>query len=184
MLKRFKNILFILTLFLIPLPINAGTEQEISGAYSVKAAYLYNFTKFVEWPADRFNIPKEPFILYILGENHFKNALKTIKNKKIGLRKLKIKFCKSIREIKNCHILYISSSEKKNLNQILSEISGQPILTVSSIDNFATHGGMIHLFRTENQIHFNINIDAATISRLKISSQLLKLAGIVKENTN
>jgi len=150
-----------------------------SPEYLIKAAYLYNFTKFVEWPPEAFKDNLSPINLYILGADPFGVTLDSIKNRMVQGRRLNIKHVNHIEEISGCHILFISASEKENLRSILRALKNSTILTVSEIERFGQRGGIINFILVENKIHFEINPDAAQQSGLKISSQLLKLAKIV-----
>jgi len=163
--------------------LNTYADQVKSSEHRIKAAFLYNFAKFVQWPAGSFGGPEDPIILCILGVNPFGEALKTIENKVVRGRPLLIR---KIREtgktgtekIKDCHILFISISENENVTEILSAIRGRPIMTVSDMERFARRGGVIALFRIKNNIRFEINMEVAKQNNLKISSRLLKLARI------
>jgi len=186
MIRKFCLLLVVFALcFSLSMILNASADQGTSSEHRVKAAFLYNFAKFVRWPAESFGSPEDPIILCILGVNPFGEALKTIKNKVVRGRPLLIR---KIREtgktgaekIKDCHILFISISETKNIPGILSAIRGRPIMTVSDMERFARHGGVIALFRMKNNIRFEINLEAARQNNLKISSRLLKLARIFR----
>lgn len=157
--------------------IKAGAESE---SY-VKAAFLYNFAKFVEWPAGTFENPEAPVVLCILGKDPFGPALRTIENKTVGKRKLFIVKRLELSGKENIHILFVSTSEKKNAASILSALRNRPVLTVSDTQGFAHSGGMICLIKADRKIRFEINVRAAKLSGLKISSRLLKLARIVEQ---
>ncbi|QTA87601.1 YfiR family protein [Desulfonema magnum] len=166
---------------MIFIPLNTASQTVKSSEYVVKATFLYNFAKFVEWPAHAFERPDTPVILCILGKDIFGDALKTIENKVIRGRTLLIRHCQDTNEAKGCHILFISPSGDKNLQEILSDIKDTPCLTVSDTEAFAQRGGIIRFFTMGNKIRFEINPEAAKRSHLKISSRLLKLARIFKE---
>jgi hypothetical protein len=100
----------------------------------------------------------------------------------IGNKRLEVKFCKDINEIGQCHILFISSSEKSHLTALLSVLRNAHVLTVSDIEGFAQRGGIINFYTEENKIRFEINVDAASRNGLIISSKLLQLAKIVGTN--
>ena len=157
----------------------ARGQEPKPGEYQVKAAYLYHFAKFVDWPSDSFKDDQSPVYLTILGVNPFGPALDSIKDKTVKGRKLIIKQCPSIDLLGGCHILFISPSEKANLKQILNALKNSSVLTVSETERFTQQGGMINFITQDNRIQFEINPVAAQRSRLKISSQLLKLARIV-----
>jgi hypothetical protein len=151
-------------------------QKNVYSEYHLKAAFLYNFAKFVQWPSGTFNSADTPIILCIYGLDSFKEALDTIENKLIRNRRLMIKKSPHSKEVKQCHILFVSSSESKNVSDLLSLTKNLPILTVSDIKGFSDHGGMIALIKKDNKIRFDVNLDAAEGSNLKINSHLLRLA--------
>jgi uncharacterized protein DUF4154 len=142
--------------------------------YQVKAAYLFNFARFVEWPAAALPKPDSPLIIGVVGENPFHDDLqKTIENKKIADHPVVAREFRSASEATNCHILFISSSEKARLPQIIKGLAGKSVLTVGETDGFNENGGMIKFFLEEGHVRFRINNDAAKSEGLKISSRLL-----------
>jgi len=161
---------------------HAGAEDDLTGEYLVKAAFLYNFAKFVEWPAEAFPDDSAPITLCILGQDPFGGALETIRGKSVKGRKLVIRQSMRVEDLEMCHMLFISSSEKDRLNRILDLVESPNVLTVGDMESFARHGGVVNLIKTGNKIKFEINVDAAREAGLKISSKLLKLAKIVSSN--
>lgn len=155
-----------------------GEAQE-SGEDAVKTAFLYNFAKFVDWPPESFKNETSPFVLGILGADPFGPTLETLKDKTVKGRKLIIRKLSRLENFDDCHVLFISGSEKNNLRNILALLKNFTILTVSDLDRFAQQGGMIGLVKIEGKISFEVNIATVQHSRLKFSSQLLKLAKIV-----
>jgi len=156
-----------------------NAESPASPEYLIKAAFLYNFTKFVEWPQEAFKDDLSPINLCILGKDPFGEALNSIRDKRVRGRRLNIKHMNRIEEISECHILFVSASEKENLKPVLSSLKNSAILTVSEMEMFTQQGGIINFIVVENKIHFEINPNVARRCGLKISSQLLKLAKIV-----
>lgn len=154
-------------------------ETSFSKEYFVKSAFLYNFAKFVQWPAESFSDNQSPILLCILGNNPFGSALESIDGKTVGKRNLVVKYFETMEDIDQCHVLFISKSEKKTLSEILPDVASRHVLTVSDIKNFAQNGGIIGMFTTGKKIHFEINVNSAKRSGLQISSKLLKLAKIV-----
>ena len=159
----------------------AGHHESLE--YLVKAAFLYNFARFVDWPADSFKDPQSPFEICILGKDPFGKALDSIKNKAVKGRAMRIRMCRTMGEVGGCHLLFISASEKRNLNPILNALKNSNTLTVSEMEMFAQSGGMINFIMVGNKVHFEINPEAAEAHQLKISSQILKLARIVSSQT-
>jgi hypothetical protein len=145
----------------------------------VKVAFLYNFAKFVEWPSDSFKNETAPIVIGILGADPFGSLLDSLKEKTVRGRKLTLRRMARPENPEDCHIWFISSSEKGNLRNILAQAKNHNILTVSDMDRFTQQGGMIGLVNQEGRINFEINIDVVQRSKLRFSAQLLKLAKIV-----
>ncbi len=144
--------------------------------YQVKAALIFNFAKFVEWPTAAFASANSPLTVGVLGENPFGSELERYGDKTINDRPLIIRECKNLEEARQCHILFISVSEKKRLPEILQAIQGANVLTVSETDGFADEGGMVNFVAEGKKIRFQINDASARSAGLKISSKLLTLA--------
>jgi len=151
--------------------------------YQVKAAFLYNFAKFVEWPAESFNDAQAPLIIGIVGKDPFGETLDKLRDHHIEGRKLLIKRFAKVEDLEKCHILFISAAEKEHLSTILKITRGWHLLTVGDTKGLVQSGVIINFLVIENKIRFEINTDAAQRAGLKIRSQLLKLAKIHKENS-
>jgi len=163
-------------------PGGAAGQQDSSGEYELKAAMLYNLTRFVEWPASAYADTQAPTVLCILGRDPFGDSLTSLVSKQTASgRAVQIRHIANDREIRTCHVAYISSSERKSMTQILSTLKGASVLTVGETVQFAARGGMIQFSLEEKQVHFEINLEAASEVDLKISSRLLVLARIVKD---
>ena len=164
-------------LFSIPvLALDTGIKED-----TIKAIYSYKFGKFTEWPASKLNASSTFLGFCILGKNPFSQpALDAIMDKRLKEKALKIKFFANglIAEdaLPECHIIFISQSEKQNLETILAALHNQAILTVSDIEGFSAQGGMIALFKINHQIRFKINQDSVEKAGLSMSSKLLTLA--------
>ncbi len=168
-------------LMLAPWPsLSARAESASDQEYRLKAAFLYNFGKFVEWPAKSFPDARTPFTVCVIGKDPFRGALDDIKDKSIGGRSMSVRGIAGIEDAGQCHILFISSSEKENLPSILKVIRNKSILTVGDTKSFAESGVMINLSLSDNKISLEINPIAAEQAALKISSKLLQLGRIVK----
>ena len=156
---------------------DAGAQESQPSEYQVKAAFLFNFAKFVEWPPGSFAGATSPMVIGILGDNPFGSDLEqTIQNKTINNRLIVIKPLPSLAEATNCQVLFISTSEKKRLAEIFDGLRGASVLTVGETDRFTEAGGMINFVEEGNKIRFQINDAAAKGAGLKISSKLLSLA--------
>jgi hypothetical protein len=157
---------------------NSVNAQE-ANEYEVKAAFLYNFAKFVDWPVGA-SEPGAPLVIGVLGRDPFQGAIdRAIEGKMINGRRLTIRRFPSIEAYQYCHILFVSSSERDRLPRIIAAIGNSSVLTVSDLDRFAHLGGIINFVTIENRIRFEINQGAAERARLKISSKLLSLARVV-----
>ncbi len=149
--------------------------------YQLKAAFIYNFAKFIEWPLSSFQDEGSPFIVGVLGKDPFGEALAVIQGKKVGKRDIGVKHFDRLDSLGKCHILYISASEKDRLQKIFKMTEKWKVLTISDFSGFCQAGGNINFFIEEKRVRFEINLDSAQRNGLKISSQLLKLSKIVRE---
>jgi hypothetical protein len=152
-------------------------EDRKPTEYQVKAAYIYNFAKFVEWPAGG----SGDIDVCLLGDDPFGNDLSLIEGKKIINRKIVIKEVASYRNASGCDILFISSSEENNLTRILKFLKRSPVLTIGDSEGFAEKGVMINFYMENRTVRFEINPKAAGHAGLRISSNLLRIAKIVGE---
>src|SRR5436309_3946251 len=172
--------------------------------YETKAGYLLNFVEFVEWPSAAFAGPTSPLVIGVMGKDPFGGELNKLQGKTVNGRTLEIKRfkgalefrgeetpgrrqadlpakqAKKLAEMKTCHILFITASEKNFLPQTLKPFRGASILTVGETDSFAREGGIITFVDSENNVQLEINLAAAEQARLKISSKLLSLAKVIK----
>lgn len=180
--ERFMRQLFNLTLAGVLLNSSLGLRVQAQAAneYQVKAAFLYNFAKFVEWSPEAFSSGTASLVVGVLGDDPFGNVLdQTISGKSINGRQFTIKRLKWGQNLRDCQILFISVSERKRLPQILESLKSAGVLTVSELSNFCQQGGMISFILEENKVRFVINTDVAEQARLRISSKLLTLAKAV-----
>lgn len=147
----------------------------------MKSVFLERFTRFITWPQDdSVNDPSEPFIIGILGENPFGTLLHEIySEQKINDKRAEIRHYTSTKEITGCNLLFISQSEERRLERILSELDSFPILTVGDTDGYADRGIMINMYLDEGKVRFEVNRSALEKAELKVSHLLLKSARIV-----
>jgi YfiR/HmsC-like len=171
-------ILFFVTAMLTLFP--QALAQEI-GEYQVKAAFLYNFTKFVDWPPLPGNAGKKQFELCVVGDDPFRGGLETIvEGKSVNGQALAVRHIKKVEDAQGCKIAFISSSEKERFRPILNALRGSGVLTVGDTEGFAAMGGVINFTLVDNHVHIEINQEAAKTQKLKISSRLLSVAQIVR----
>ncbi len=152
---------------------------EISREYLIKAAILFNFAKFASWPDTAFSDPDAPLRICVLGEDPFGAALESLNGKQVRHRPLATKRLAGLEGAPQCHILFVSASEESRLATILDYVSKLPILTVADIGRFANSGGIIALKEVDNRSRIEVNLGAAELAGLKLSSKLLRLADTV-----
>lgn len=159
-----------------------GTGALAAGnsEYQVKAAFLYNFMKFIEWPSDGLN-SATTFTLGVLGKDPFGDAIEEVRGKSAKGRRIAVQHLHGPEEARECDLLFVCASEKGRLPHILKTVQNWRVLTVADQEGFCQAGGMINLVSVKNRVGFEINVGAATRARLRVSSQLLKLAKQVLE---
>lgn len=143
--------------------------------YQVKAAFIYNFMKFVDWPGEAIGFPST-ITLGILGKDPFGEALDEVEGKTAKGRRVVVVRFRKVEEVRECDVLFVSGSEKGRLPHILKGLQSARVLTVADQEGFCEAGGMINLVSAKSRIVFEINAGAVGRSRLRVSSQLLKLA--------
>jgi hypothetical protein len=178
--SRRKRLLTLLVtaLFLLFTFIPASTQNHPT-EFQVKAAYVYNFGKFVKWPAEA-SPATSPFEICVLGKDSFATVLDTtVSGESIDRRSIAVKRISNPQEAAECNILFIGSSEESRLKTILAATQRLSILTVSDIPHFAERGGAIGFVTQEEKIRFEVNLGTAEQSHLALSSELLKVASRV-----
>jgi hypothetical protein len=161
--------------------LDASAQTGPSREYQVKAVFLFNFAQFVEWPATAFASPNSPIIIGVLGEDPFGAYLdETVRGEKVDNRPVEVQRYGRVEEIKTCHILFISRSEASHLAQILVSLKDRSLLVVGDGDDFVQRGGMIRLATVQNKVRLIVNVEAAQVANLTISSKLLRSAEILK----
>jgi hypothetical protein len=157
-----------------------ATGQVIE-EYQVKAAFLYNFAKFVEWPSQAFETPRDPIMICVLGHNPFGNALEeVIRGKSMGGRAIVFREVNDIEQANTCQILFVGAANNKRYRSLCVNLKPVGILTVGEAQGFAVGGGVIQFKLDGGRVRFEINVEAAERQQLHISSKLLSLAQIVK----
>ena len=158
----------------------AHAEESKIREYRVKAAFMYNFAKFVEWPDGTFANTHNSINLCVFGDDVFSGVLERVSVGKTAQgRKLVIKQLNVAEEIESCQILFIGAMRHNRVVEILNSLEGSSVLTVGEMDKFMEAGGIINLIIEEGRYGFEINLKAANNAGLKVSSKLLKLAKAV-----
>lgn len=156
-----------------------AAEGPSLGEYQVKAAFIYNFAKFVEWPREA-SFGREPFVVTVIGDDPFGGVLdQTLRGKTVGDRAVVVRRAFRVQDIGRSQVLFISDSERERLPSILKSIDSSPILTVGQMAEFAARGGIIGFRLDGDRVRLDISLNAAERSKLKISSQLLRVARVV-----
>lgn len=175
----------IITVQFIILNASSLYSQQYS-EYEVKAGYIYNFIKFVNWPNYSFANEYSPFIIGIYGDDPFDNILnEAFKDRTLYDRKWLLVHYSKPEEITGCNLLFISSISKTELVKVLDVAKNSSILTIGdNIDEFCKLGGIINFTKQNSKNKFEINNNAAQKVKLVISSKLLSLAKIINNNEN
>jgi len=184
--------MFLVVLGYVGAPLLADTEP--SREYQIKAAFLYNFIKFVDWPKEAMPDGNEPITIGVIGKDPFGNAFEPVKDKDVREKKVVVKRFKSIADlkklgesgkdeldrqieaVKKCQLLFVCSSEKEHLKDIVNAVKHRPVLTVGDTEEFLQSGGIISFVMEDQKVRFEVNLTAAEHAKLKIRSQLLRLA--------
>jgi hypothetical protein len=158
----------------------APAQLAVSKEYQVKAAFLFNFVQFVQWPPGAFTNSNTPICIGVLGEDPFGMALEeTVRGETVQNRRLVVQRSSRLESLKDCHLVFISKSETERVPEILGDLDSAPVLTVSETQGFAQRGGIISLYLAGNKVRFEINAAVARRKGLKISSELLSLGKII-----
>ncbi len=155
----------------------AVQAQSDNREFQKKAEFINSFTKFVEWPARKFAQPDSPFVIGVYGTDNLSPLLQdALQERQIKGRPAVIKHLFNKEELRGCHVLFISRSERDRLGPILGEVRRENVLTVGECDNFLAKGGVINFVNVGGQVRFQISTDAAAREKLSVSSHLLQLA--------
>jgi len=167
-------------MFIVGLFLPAVGRAQIVEEYRVKAAFVYNFPNFIEWPARNFKSAQGPLIICALGKSPLSDALaEVVQQKPAEGRPIVIRVIEDAVEASECHIIFIRASERKRSRSILDVTSGRGILTVGEMDSFLAEGGVINFKIDNEKIRIQVNLRAADQQQLRISSKLLGLSQIV-----
>lgn len=192
-IRVYNLIVLTLVLFAAALAAETQTDSEANREYQIKAAFLYNFIKFVDWPGET-SASDKPIIIGIIGKDPFGGAFEPMKDKTAKDKKVIVKWFKGLDElekssqmdksgkhpqiddIRECNLLFICRSEKEKLKETLDLLKDRSVLTVADMQGFLEAGGIINFVIEENKVGFEINITVAKKAKLEIRSNLLRLA--------
>jgi len=160
----------------------AFSQSEGDGEYRLKLAFLYNFARFVEWPADAFPDESAPLTICVVGEDPFRGGIEQdLRGRTVAGHPINIRRLQAGDNPRTCQMVFVRAGEKRAAEKILPSLKASSTLSVGESKGFAERGGVINLTLEENKLHFEVNLGAAAETRLRISSKLLALAKIVKE---
>jgi hypothetical protein len=169
----------LLLLLVIPATSTSLGQGAPSRENQVKAAFIYNFAQFVEWPDDAFLGNGAPFVIGVLGDGGLHGELeRTLKGKTAGGREFSVRYFARVSDITRCHILFVGAAEQARAAEVIQKVARQGTLTVGDFDGFTASAGVVRFLTEDNKLRFEVNIDAANDERLRVSSKLLKLARI------
>jgi hypothetical protein len=160
-------------------PLYAATVE-----HEVKAAFIHNFTKFIDWSSNSFETGDSPIRIGILGKGPIDTPLMKLNGRKVQKRYLEVSRVNNLRDANKHHIIFINRSEKGRVRSILRTLKGTGVLTVGDTPGFAEKCGVVNFYLKSGKVRFEINIEASKRENLKISSKLLRLARIVNSSCN
>ena len=172
---RQRLLLGVLLLAWLGVMSGASIHAQTLNEYQVKAAFILNFAKFVDWPGDSFS-DGGSLVVGIVGEDPFRGALDQLSGNTINGRRLVIRRLKATDNLRVCQILFVGSSERNRLGKIIESLKGASVLTIGELPQFTQVGGVIKFIIQDNKVRFEINTGAAGQARLRISSKLLALS--------
>lgn len=169
---------------LLALGISADlTAQSDISEYRIKAAFLFNFAKFVDWPANTFVDRKKPMTFCTVGNDPFNGVLdEVVSGKAVVGRTIYVQHFKQLEDIGGCQILFVGYGQKRLVPAVINRFKDSPVLTVGESERFAQQGGMIGLLLEEDKLRFEINLASTHQARLNMSAKLLALAKTVIGN--
>jgi hypothetical protein len=155
-------------------------EAQVLNEYEAKAAYLFNFVKFVEWPSRAFASDDAPLVIGVVGDDRYSEMIdRVISGKKANGRRLVVKRFAHFKQLTQCHIVFVRSSENERIQQTLAA-AGAGTLTVGESDGFTRSGGAINFITADGKLRLEINKGSAERAGLKISAKLLSLANVIR----
>lgn len=162
----------------IPEAENQLRENQVKAEYQVKAELLFRWGQFVAWPSRAFPNAQAPIVVGILGDNPF-GPLDEFLKESGSARPLAVRYYRTIEEVKDCHILFVSRSEAPRFEAIMGQLKGRPILTVGDVESFTRAGGMVRFDMESGKVRLRVNFDEAKASGVTISSKVGRFATIV-----
>jgi len=168
-------------LLLASLTAAAALQERDAPEYEIKAAFLYNFVAFVEWPSTAFADKDSPLVVGVMGEDPFGQTLEnTFRGKIVGGRRIAVKRSQDPKQLGDCHLVFVPGSSPERSAKTLQSLKGSSTLTVGEHAGFAAMGGCLNFFIDGKKVRFEYNPTAAKRAGLQVSSKLLRLARVVE----
>ena len=162
-------------------PVGSRAQETTFSEYEVKAAWLLNFARFVNWPTNTFQSLESPIVVGVAGKDPFGRLLeKAFAGKTVKGRSLVVRHPTTDQELRQCHIVFVSNSERRRLREILEKLGNHAVLTVGESEDFLDQGGVVNFVLKEKSIRFEINVQAAKSAGLRMEANLLKIATSVR----
>ena len=156
----------------------ADAQNATTG--EVKAAFIYNFARFTEWPAAAFSSASSPFLIGVSGDEVMRQTVETVvKGKAVDGRQIRTRTVKDEKDLGDIQLLFVGESSNSRVGELVKALKGRPVLTVGALDRFCDRGGMINFLLEDNRVRFEIRFDATEQAGLKVSSRVLTLAKTV-----
>ena len=163
--------------------VGLATGARAVGEYELKAAFLLNFVRLVEWPSSAFADGKAPYVIGVFSDDPFEGALDSVLDgERASGRSVRVRRLRVPGEAPGCHLVFVPASQAGHFASLRSVLADSPVLLVAESEDFARRGAVINLFREEGRIRFEVNRSAARRAGLKLSSRLLRLARLVEED--
>lgn len=161
---------------------SAGVGSEGVDEYQLKAAFIGKFVKYISWPAERLGDNDAPLVVGVIGQDPFGEKLEAaFKNRKSDERPVVVRRLPALQGLEAVHVLFVPDSGAAQLDEILRAAKNPGLLLIGESDGFAAHGGVINFYLDGDKLRFEINTESAKRQKLKVSSDLLKLARIVAD---
>jgi hypothetical protein len=157
----------------------ANTQAAVPAAseYDVKAAFLFQFSRFVEWPPESFASPDAPLTICVMGRNPFGSTLQEIsQGESVQTHALLVKTSERVEDLDGCHIVFVSAEEDAATSRVLTYLAGKRVLTVGDSSDFTQRGGVIGFVTVNGKVRLQVNRGSADTARLRISAKLLRVA--------
>jgi hypothetical protein len=154
-----------------------ASTPAISREYQIKAAFLYNFTRFVEWAPNHFETEESPIVIHVLGNNPFGDELReSVAGREVNGRSFQVEFVPTLADSRKPHLLFVPTSTELLIEGVIEELHQHGVLTVGESETFLQMGGVITFTLQADRVRFFVNRDSAGDANLTISAQLLQLA--------